>query len=92
MKLIRVHCHTEGEKYRLEDLSEFHPNILLLFAELGIIEIKENTVCYDDLRKMNRVRRIKDNCGVNTIGATIIVDLLDKIEKLQDELDNLRER
>ena len=92
MKLIRVHYHTESEKYLMADLSEFHPDILLLFAELGIIEIKDNAICSDDFKKLNRIRRLKDNCGVNTIGATIIVDLLDKIEKLQDELENLRER
>ncbi len=92
MKLIRVHYHTEIEEYFTEDLKEYHPEILALFEELGIIEINNKVICCDDLRKLNKIRRLKNNCGVNTVGASIIVDLLERIEKLQDELDNYKER
>ncbi len=91
MKLVRIHCHTDVRekvtKYRLE----YHPDILDIYKEMGIIDVdEEETINNEDLRRLNKVLRLKRNCGVNTVGAIIIVDLLDKIESLQDEVEQLR--
>ncbi|MFO8192980.1 MAG: chaperone modulator CbpM [Bacillota bacterium] len=90
MKLIRIYCQSEPEERAAAGRLEIHPELLAAFAELGIIEIEEETVAYDDLRRLHRILRLKRNCGVNTIGASIIVDLLDQIEKMQDEIERLR--
>lgn len=47
---------------------------------------------YEDLYRLHKILRLKQNCGVNTIGATIIVDLLEKNENLQNELERLRRK
>lgn len=90
MKLIRIHYHSEPEERAVARRLEIHPELLAVFEELGIIEIEQETVAYEDLRRLDRILRLKKNCGVNTIGASIIVDLLDKIENLQDEIERLR--
>jgi MerR family transcriptional regulator, heat shock protein HspR len=92
MKLIRIHCHTDlGEELTVCRL-EFHPDVLAAYEELGIIEVKNDSIRFEDLQRLHKILRLKKNCGVNTIGASIIVDLLEKIENLQDELDRLRRK
>lgn len=90
MKLIRIHCHTEsGERIQICSL-EIHPDLLAVYEEMGLIKIEEESIDYEELRRLQRILRLKNNCGVNTVGASIIVDLLDKIENLQDEIERLR--
>ncbi len=92
MKLIHIHCHTEaGERIAACSL-EIHPDLLATYQEMGIIELHEESIGYEDLRRLHKMLRLKKNTGVNTVGASIIVDLLDKIENLQDELDRLRRK
>jgi MerR family transcriptional regulator, heat shock protein HspR len=90
MKLIRIHCHTDLNESVTTYNLEIHPELLDLYRELGIIEFAEGCISYADLRRLQKVLRLKDNLGVNTVGASIIVDLLDKIEQLQDEIESLR--
>ena len=92
MKLIRIHCHTDLNESLTSYNLEIHPDLLDLYRELGIIEVEEGLINHDDLRRLQKMIRLRDKLGVNTIGASIIVDLLDKIETMQDELDNLRRR
>ncbi len=92
MKLVRIHYHTDnGDTIRACSL-EIHPDLLALYQELGVIEIRNERISYADLRRLQRILRLKQNCGVNTVGASIIVDLLDKIEELQDEIERLRRK
>jgi len=92
MKLIRIHSHTDvGEKVT-EFRMEYHPDILNLYEELGIIRIEEDTIHYEDLRRLKKMLRLKRNIGVNTIGAVVIVDLLEKMENMQDEIERLRKK
>ncbi len=90
MKLVRIHCHTDIDEKITACRLEFHPDILAIYEEMGLIEIREECINYEDLRRLHRILRLKKNCGVNTAGAAIIVDLLDRIENLQDEVKRLR--
>ncbi len=92
MKLIRVHCHTDIDKNTTEYRLEYHPNLINIFEELGIIENLNEGIRYEDLHRLEKILRLKKNCGVNTVGASIIVDLLEKIEHLQDEVERLRRK
>lgn len=92
MKLIRIYCHSDQSKnLKLRRLA-FHPDLLRIYEEMGIIDIKEGAVRREDLLRLQKILRLKRNCGVNTVGAAIIVDLLEKIEKLQDEIDIIRRK
>ncbi len=92
MKLIRIHCHSDLNESLTTINLEIHPDLLDLYRDLGIIEIEKGSINYEDLRRLQKMIRLRENLGVNTIGASIIVDLLDKIEILQDEIDSLRRR
>ncbi len=92
MKLIRIHCHTDLNESLTTINLEIHPDLLDLYRELGIIEVEEGSINFEDLRRLQKMIRLRENLGVNTIGASIIVDLLDKIEKMQDEIDSLHRR
>ena len=92
MKLIRIYCHSDQGKNLKVRRPAFHPDLLSAYEQMGIIEVKEGAVRREDLLRLQKILRLKKNCGVNTVGATIIVDLLDKIEKLQDEIDLLRRK
>jgi len=92
MKLVRIHCHTEAGEKITEFRMEYHPEILELYKELGIIDIDKDTIHYEDLRRLKKILRLKKNIGVNTIGAAVIVDLMDKIENMQDEIERLRKK
>ena len=92
MKLIRIYCHSDTRE-KLAALSlPIHPELLALYEKMGLIEVKDGFVDYDDLKRLRRILRLKQNVGVNTVGASIIVDLLDKIEALQDEIEHLRRK
>lgn len=90
MKLIRIHYHTDRGVKITEFEVEYHPEALAVYEEMGLIDIEEGSISYEDLRRLNKILRLKKRCGVNTIGASIIVDLLEKIEILQDEIERLR--
>jgi MerR family transcriptional regulator, heat shock protein HspR len=92
MKLIRIHCHTEQGETIKEYKMEFHPDLLAIYEEMGIIELEDDSIRFEDLLRLQKILRLKRNCGVNTVGATIIVDLLEKIEMMQDEIERLREK
>ncbi len=92
MKLVRIHCHTEAGEKITEFRMEYHPEILELYQELGIIDLEKDTIHYEDLRRLKKMLRLKKNIGVNTIGAAVIVDLMDKIENMQDEIERLRKK
>lgn len=89
MKLIHIHWPTDSGENIAACQSDFHPDMLVLYEEMGIIDLEDGCVRYEDLHRLHKILRLKQNCGVNTIGATIIVDLLEKIENLQNELERL---
>jgi len=92
MKLVRIHCHTDIEEKVTDCYLEFHPDLLAIYEDLGIIEKDVNGIRYEDLHRLEKIIRLKRNCGVNTVGASIIVDLLDRIEYLQDEIERLHRK
>ncbi len=92
MKLIRIHCHTDIEEKATDCYLEFHPDLLAIYEDMGVIEKKANGIRYEELHRLEKIIRLKRNCGVNTVGASIIVDLLDRIENLQEEVERLRRK
>jgi hypothetical protein len=44
----------------------------------------------DAVRRLRRLLRLHRDLGVNLVGAAILVDLLDRMEALERELDRLR--
>ncbi len=90
MKLLRVHCHTESrEKISVYSL-EMHPDLIGFFKDLGVVEVEEDMISAEELLRVKKIMRLKSDLGVNLTGAAIIVDLLDRIEEMQDEIKRLK--
>jgi MerR family transcriptional regulator/heat shock protein HspR len=74
------------------DLSslDIHPEMTRLLAEFGILEIKEGHVKLKQAARLSKLQRLRSTLGVNLSGAVIILDLLEKLEAMQEEIDLLK--
>ena len=69
---------------------DIHPDLLDILVESGIIEVKDNHIGYQDCRRLYKMLRLKDFLGINFNGAAVIVDLLQRIEELEEEIERLK--
>lgn len=91
MTLVKIYYENSEEMLPLSSL-DFHPDLLIHLAELGIITLQQNMISISDLRRVNKILRLKSLLGVNLTGAAIILDLLDRIETLEAEIQSLKWR
>ncbi|MEW5785550.1 MAG: chaperone modulator CbpM [Bacillota bacterium] len=90
MKLIRIHCHSETEEKLSIYQLDLRPALLETLAELGILEIEEGLITPAELQRAYKALRLRNCLGVNWIGASVILDLLDRMEAMQEEINRLR--
>jgi len=71
-----------------------HPQTLRLYERLGLIcpQRRGNIRMFSasDLERLRQIQRLKDDLGVNLAGIDVILKLLDRIEQLQDEIEQVR--
>lgn len=93
---LQIYRHTlsTGEEEAWVDIGSLgiHPDMAQLLAELGIVEIRLGRVPVRQVERVRKFLRLRRNLGVNMSGAAIILELLDRIEKLQDEIERLKRR
>ncbi len=89
---IYHHALSTGEDDVWVDLNslEIHPEMAQLLAEFGILDIKEGHIRLKHVVRLARLHRLRCGLGVNLSGAAIILDLLERIEALQEEVDHLK--
>lgn len=80
----------EGEWINLSSLG-IHPELVERIAELGIVEIRENQIQAFQATRIQKLMRLRYSLGVNLHAAAIILDLLERIEEMQDEIWRLKE-
>jgi hypothetical protein len=68
------------------------PEMLEKMDELGIIEIREDMVRVDQVRRIFQAVRLRRTLGVNFVGTGIILKLLDRIRALEDEIEELKKQ
>lgn len=91
MTLVKIYYESNEEMFPLSSL-EFHPDLLKALAEMGVITLHQEFISASDLRRVKRLGRLKNRLGVNLAGAAIILDLLDRIEELEAEIQSLKWR
>ena len=89
MNIIRIHYHDNEEHIPLSSFN-LHPEIVAMLEELGLIETSGESISADYAWRINKILRLRNALGVNLNGAAIIVDLLERIEELENELRALR--
>ena len=74
---------------------EMHPQTLRLYERLGLLKPARhglNRLYSDhDISRLRQIQRLTQDMGVNLAGVEIILNLLEKIEELQDEIEQVRQ-
>ncbi len=76
-------------------LCDMHPQTLRMYERMGLVRpqrINRKNRLYSeaDIERLRQIQRLTRDLGVNLAGVEIILDLLDRVEKLQQELETLR--
>ncbi len=87
IKLVRV-CHEEysGEERICIRTLELDLAQIEHGQALGMIELEGDQIRADDLRRLRKALRLRRSLGVNLSGAAVILELLERIEALEDEI------
>ena len=89
MTVLRLYYHSFEEKLPVAEL-DIHPDIISALQELGILEVTAGFIDIGNVRRLHKIMRLKNFLSVNLQGAAIIVDLLERIEQLEEELESLK--
>ena len=91
---LQLYQHTlsAGDENLWVELADLglHPDLVRQLAELGIVEVRQDRMPVQHLLRLQRLMRLRQNLGVNLPGAAVILDLLERIEQLEDELECLK--
>jgi MerR family transcriptional regulator/heat shock protein HspR len=73
------------------DLTKMHPQTIRLYERLGLVtpqrKSKNRLYSEADVERLQQIRRFTQEMGVNLAGVEIILDLLQRLEKIQAERD-----
>lgn len=76
------------------DEPPIHPQTLRMYERLGLVSPKrigKNRLYSEkDIERVRQIQRLTQELGVNLAGVEVILDLLEKLEELQGEVDRLR--
>jgi MerR family transcriptional regulator/heat shock protein HspR len=78
-------------------LCEVHPQTLRLYERLGLIHprrISDKNRLYSqaDIERLQQIQRLTQEMGVNLAGVEIILDLLEKMQRMHDEMEHEMDR
>ncbi len=77
-------------------MMEVHPQTLRLYERLGLIHPARRGLIRMfseyDLDRLRQIQRLRDDLGVNLAGIEVVLNLLDRIDELQTEIDRIRAR
>ena len=73
---------------------EVHPQALRHYERLGLVQphrSEGNVRLYSpyDVERLRKICRLSDELGVNLAGIEVILNLLDRVEQLQQEMHRL---
>src|SRR5437870_823928 len=95
----RMHYHDPNEPVYMisvaAQLTGLHPQTVRLYERLGLvspqrINNKNRLYCQADIERLLQIRRFTQDMGVNLAGVENILDLLEKMDKLTQEMEDLR--
>lgn len=86
-----VYDKNETNWVPLEQLNFSH-EFLKKLQEIGIIETRGEYVRSEHIPRIFKVLRLRKTLGINFTGAAVIMELLDKIDDLQEEIETLKKQ
>ncbi|MHB8158784.1 MAG: chaperone modulator CbpM, partial [Desulfocucumaceae bacterium] len=60
---------------------DIHADTIQVLAELGIVEVHQGYIQESEVRRLQKLLSLRRNLGVNIPGASIILDLLERVER-----------
>ena len=74
-------------------LCELHPQTLRLYERLGLVRparigSKNRLYSQADIERLRQIQRLTQDMGVNLAGVEIILGLLEKMQKMQVEMEH----
>lgn len=84
-----VLCSCDDDTWVDLNSLDIHPEMAQRLSEFGILDIREGYIRRQHVARLAKLQRLR-YLGVNLNGAAIILDLLERIEALQEEIDRLR--
>jgi len=76
------------------EIARIGPDRVAEIIELGWVEPVKSGADFlfrmDDVLRMRRLSRLCADIGISTIAGTIVVDLIDRVELLEKELNELK--
>ena len=77
-------------------LVECHPQTLRMYERVGLISPSRsdsNVRLYSDadIERLHQIKRLTQDMGVNLAGVDVILTLLDRLERMNEELQRLKE-
>ena len=78
----------------VSEMLDIHPQTLRLYEREGLIIPRRtggNTRLYsdDDIRKVEMIQRLTQELGVNLAGVEIIIRMREKMEEMQNHMDEM---
>lgn len=73
-------------------LCELHPQTLRMYERLGLVRparigAKNRMYSERDLDRLRQIQRLTQDMGVNLAGVEVILGLLERIQRMQEEMD-----
>ncbi len=96
MSLSRVVLSREGDRLisfeQAAYLTQTSITILERFADLGLIEPVESMLRLSDLTRIMQIIRLRQDLGLNLVGAAIVLDMAAEIAQLKAQVQTLRQQ
>jgi len=78
-------------------LCDLHPQTLRMYERLGLVKparvsSKNRMYSESDIERLQQIQRLTQDMGVNLAGVEVILDLLEKIQRMQEHMDTEMER
>lgn len=75
-------------------LCELHPQTLRMYERIGLIRPrraggKNRMYSEADIERLRQIQRLRQDMGVNLPGIEVILDLLAKMRRMQDEMNEM---
>lgn len=74
------------------DSLDVHPDIIQALADLGIVEVRRGYMPAGHVYRVGKILRLRRGLGINLPGAAVILDLLERVEMLEEEIARLKRR
>ena len=80
----------------LSGVAGVHPEMIRSFMKWGLLEPEctepEVMFSYEAVCRLRRILRLRNDLGINFSGVGVVLDLLDRIDSLEQEVIRLRNR